>query len=115
MSVCLIIGIVAVIAAVLAGVAPRIDADGSASLAWLAHDFGPGDSATARTAAFRVTLPIAALSVLVTIAGLVISGGASWSGITSFIGLVLAGVSLLVGASAGRRSLRRGSDRIDAR
>jgi hypothetical protein len=113
MSVWLIIGIVAVIGAALAAVATRIDASGDTSLAWLGHDFGTRDSATARTAAFRVSLPIAALSVLVTVAGLVLSGGASWSGITSFVGLLLAGASLLGGASAGRRSVRRQPDRPD--
>jgi hypothetical protein len=107
MSVWLIIGAVAVIAAVLAAVATRLDADGDTSLTWLAHDFGPGDSASARKAAFRVSLPLTVLSVLVTIAGLVVSGGASWSGITSLVGLILAGASLLAGASAGRRSARR--------
>lgn len=44
MSVWLLIGIVTLIASVLAAVAPRIDVDTSSRLAWLAHDFGPGDS-----------------------------------------------------------------------
>lgn len=109
MSIWLIIGVVAVLAAVLAAAAPRIDKDGAASLAWLAHDFGPGDSevrAAARQAASSASLPPAALSALVTISGLLLSGGASWSGITSFGGLLLAGLSLVLGASAGRRSMR---------
>jgi len=109
MSIWLIIGVVAVIAAALAALAPRIDNDGAAGLAWLAHDFGPGDSelrVAARRAAFRASLPPAALSALVTISGLLLSGGASWSGVTSFAGLLLAGLSLFLGASAGRRSMR---------
>jgi len=113
MSVWLIIGVIAVVAAVLAAMATRIDGD--SSLTWLAHDFGSGDSTTARAAAFRVSLPIAALSVLVTTAGLILSGGASWSGITSFVGLLLAGAALLAGASAGRRSMRRNSGATEAR
>jgi hypothetical protein len=115
MSVWLVIGAVAVIAAVLAAVATRIDADGDTSLGWLAHDFGPGDGATARKAAFRVSLPLAALSVVVTIAGLVVSGGASWSGVTSFVGLLLAGVAMLGGATAGRRAMRRDGESTGTR
>ena len=110
MSVWLLIGIVTLIASVLAAVAPRIDVDTSSRLAWLAHDFGPGDSqsqAAARTAAFTVALPLAALSALVTVAGLVASGGASWSGVTSLAGLLLVGIALLAGSSAGRRAVRR--------
>ena len=118
MGVWLIIGIVTLIATVLVAVAPRIDVDTAPNLGWLAHDFGPGDSqsqASARMAAFRVVLPLAALSALVTVAGLVVSGGASWSGITSLAGLVLVGISLLVGGSAGRRAMRRESDRSVAK
>jgi len=118
MSVWLLIGIVTLIASVLVAVAPRIDVHSSTNLAWLAHDFGPGNSesqATARGAAFKVVLPIAALAAVVTLTGLVASGGASWSGITSFVGLLLVGISLLAGALAGRRSIRRERDRTDAR
>ena len=118
MSVWLVIGIVTLIASVLGPVAPRIDVRSSINLAWLAHDFGPGDSesqATARKTAFRVALPIAALAAVVTLTGLVVSGGASWSGITSLVGLLLVGILLLAGALAGRRSIRRGRDRADAR
>jgi len=110
MSIWLIIAIIAVVAAVLAAAASRVDALGGGNLAWLAHDFGPGDDegrAAAQTAAFRASLPPAVLSALVTIAGLVVSGGASWSGITSFVGLLLAGTALIRGASAGRRFMRR--------
>ena len=118
MSVWLLIGIVTLIASVFAAVAPRIDVHSSTNLAWLAHDFGPGDSEsqeTARRTASRVVLPIAALAAVVTLTGLVASGGASWSGITSLVGLLLVGISFLAGALAGRRSIRRGRDRTNAR
>jgi hypothetical protein len=118
MSVWWVIGFVAVLAGVLAAVAPGIDPDTDPNLAWLAHDFGPGDregQASARRAAFRATAPVAVLAVVVTVAGLVLSGGAAWSGTTSFVGLVLVGTALLAGTVAGRRSIRRDRDRAVAR
>lgn len=109
MSVWLFIGVVALLASVFAALVPRIDGSTDARFALLALDLGPGDAenqASARRSASRAMMPIAALSIVVTSAGLVASGGESWSGITSLVGLVLAGVSLLVASRAGRRFMR---------
>ena len=72
MSVWLVIGFVTLIASVLVALAPTIDVHSATTLGWLAHDFGPGDresQATARKTAFRVGLPLAVLSAVVTFTG----------------------------------------------
>ena len=118
MSVWLVIGFVTLIASVLVALAPTVDVHSATALGWLAHDFGPGDresQATARKTAFRVGLPLAVLSAVVTFTGLVVSGGASWSGVTSLVGLLLVGASLLAGSLAGRHSMRQKRDRAEAR
>jgi len=118
MSVWFIIGLVTVLAAGLAVWLPRIDGDSASPLAWLAPDYGSGDDeaqARARTAAFRVSAPLGALAAIVTVTGVIVSGGASWSGVTSLIGLVLVALTLIAGSVAGRRALRREPVHVEAR
>jgi len=118
MSVWFIIGLVTVLAAGLAVWLPRIDGDSASPLAWLAPDYGSGDDEAqvrARTAAFRVSAPLGALAAIVTVTGVIVSGGASWSGVTSLIGLVLVALTLIAGSVAGRRALRREPVHVEAR
>jgi hypothetical protein len=115
MGMWVLLGIVAVVVAGTALLVPHarsIDVPGVQHLAYDAAgdmEFG----ADARRAATRVMTPIALSSIVVTVFGLVLQGAGAASAVTTFIGLVLACLSILAGHIAARRAVAAG--RIAAR
>jgi hypothetical protein len=115
MGLWILLAIIAVAGAGMALLVPHarnIDVPGVHHLAYDAA----GDTeygADARRAATRVVTPIALSSIVVTVFGLVLQEAGATSAVTTFIGLVLAGLSIFLGHIAARRAVAAG--RIAAR
>jgi hypothetical protein len=89
--------------------AQRFDAPWIRRLGYRAVDDAPASREdAARRASARVVTPLAVLSLLVTIGGLIATGSGRASGVTTLVGLLLAGAAMLAGHLAVERAVRRG-------
>ena len=112
MGVWTMLGIIAVVTAVLALLVPhaqRFDAPWIRRLGYRAVDDAPASREdAARRAGSRVVTPLAVVSLLVTVGGLVATGSGPASGISTLVGLLLAGAAVLAGHLAAERAALRG-------
>jgi hypothetical protein len=111
----ILLGIITLAVSGIALLVPHARSIDVPGLEHLAYD-ATGDiefGADARRAATRVVTPIGLSSIVVTVSGFVLQGAGGASAVTTFIGLVLAGLSIFAGHVAARRAVAtaRGASR----